>query len=611
MIDSASAYITTLLAYIPSTGLLFGILLLAAIAGGYIAHLLRVPRVVGYLLGGAASHVFLTWLLAIQPQTASHAELIAAEKPLRAVKDLGLGLILFSIGGVFQLQHIRAVGRRVWRVSLVESVCTALLVFLAVAPALLVVRGTEHLPIVLCFSLLLAVAAIATAPAATLVTLREYDAKGPTTDMILSLTGLNNIICIVAFNVLFMLLAAAGYLGEVDLPGRVVYYALVAETLGSAALGLTLGFVISVVHAKLRIAESLLILTAILIVAGAGENWLLKHGGISYNFLLTTLCMGAVFSNIAIDPERLENNLRTMGQPILVGFFVIAGYRMHLEELWALGLVGIAYVVARLIGKTLGVWAGLKWIKRGGELHPAMGAAMLCQAAVVIGLADFVQTHWLHPWAPATFATTVYGSVVIFEICGPILIRFVVVHAGEVKAVTLLRRSGTSATSGGVVALTWQALLRTFGLAARKDDKASGTLTVKHVMRSNVKCMRASDSLDDVLHFIEQSRYNHFPVIDDDEKLVGVIHFSDIRNIIYNPALATLVTAGDLATTTQTPALLTDTPLNELLDVFHAGDVGCLPVIDGPESRRVVGIIEQRDVLRALHANRAKTPHVR
>jgi CIC family chloride channel protein len=119
-------------------------------------------------------------------------------------------------------------------------------------------------------------------------------------------------------------------------------------------------------------------------------------------------------------------------------------------------------------------------------------------------------------------------------------------------------------------------------------------------MRTNVKFIRANTALDDVLHFVEQSRYNHFPVVDDDNELMGIIHFSDLRDMIYDPVMRELVTAVDLADAS-TPAVPTDLPLSELLEVFKAADIGSLPVIDKAGGRRTVGIVEQRDLLRVLH----------
>ncbi|MHC4094146.1 MAG: CBS domain-containing protein, partial [Planctomycetota bacterium] len=178
------------------------------------------------------------------------------------------------------------------------------------------------------------------------------------------------------------------------------------------------------------------------------------------------------------------------------------------------------------------------------------------------------------------FATIVLGSVVVFELVGPLLVKRCVLQGGEVKAITLLRRAGPATEGASVFRLT--------------------------IMRSNVQFIPASASLDEVLHFIERSTYSHFPVVDEQGDFAGVIHFSDIREVIYDPALSELVTAVDLADQ-DSAAVPRDLPLEELLEAFTNQNVGVLPVAEQPGGKRIVGIVEQRDLLRALHLSQNKT----
>lgn len=600
---SASDHLGMVLAVVPGPGLLFGLLLAAAIVGGYAAHVLRLPRVVGYLTAGTLVHVLLTWLCGNESGLPHESDLAAAAAPLKAIKDLGLGIILFSIGGVFEARHLRLVGRRVARISFSEASLTFLLVFAGTTVAGFFVRGDVPIGIVFVFGLLLGFAAIETAPAATLFVLREYEAKGPVTDTILSLTGINNVICIVTFHVCFLVLAASGALGEVHLAPGGLWLGLALTVFGSVLLGFLLGFAFSIAHAKLPTSETVLILMATLIVLGAGEGWLLAHRGYSYNFLLMSLCMGAMFSNVAIDPQRLDESFRAMGRPVIVGFFVIGGYQLHIGEFLEIGAIGVVYVVCRLLGKLIGVRLGLKWLRADRELPSNLGMGLLCQAAIVLGLSDFVVANWPHPWA-SKFAAVSLGSVVLFEICGPLSIKWIATRAGEVKALTLLRRTGPTRTGGvSTLALTWSALVRSLGLADRPGRLRAGPPTVRDIMRSNMKCIAASSTFNDVLHIVEESRFNHFPVVDEHDGLVGVVHFGQLREIVYDPALAALVTAVDLADP-DAQAVTAGMPLAEAMRVFQAGDVGSLPVIESEDSRRVVGILEQRDLLRAVHRTR-------
>ena len=588
-----------ILAIVPGPGLLFGLMLAAAIVGGYAARMIHVPRVVGFLFGGVVLRASLSTVLGSEGDEEVRAAMRAAAEPLRAIKDLALGLILFTIGSVFERSKLRAASRRVLKISAVEILCVVGFVFVVCAPAAILMRGGETVGQGLVLALLLSAAAIATAPAATLFVLQEYDAKGPLTDTILALTAANNVVCLVVFQTLFLLLAASGVIETTGSFAQNAVLALVVSTVGSVAIGIVAGTAISMLHAKLPLTETVLFFFATFILLGAGEHWLWEHRGVSYNTLLTSLVIGGVFANLAIDSEKLGNAIRTVGSPIFVGFFVMAGYELHVGDLPSMGWLGAAYVVARLMGKWLGCRYGVAWAGGLPRADGRLGTALLCQAAVVIGLADAVQRGWASPLAPS-FVTVILGSVVVFELIGPLLVKRCVVQAGEVKAMTLLSRAGVVTEGQSTVRLTLHALFRLFGLERDHATISPETLTVQHIMRTNVQFIRAGATFDEVLHEIERSTFSHFPVVHEDGAFAGVIHFSDVRDVIYDPALSELVTAIDLADPELVPVPV-DLSLKELLARFTELNVAVLPVIGAEGDRRVVGLVEQRDLLRALH----------
>lgn len=583
------------------TGMLFGLMVLAAVVGGAVAHALRAPRVVGYLLGGALLKVVIGLL---SPEAGSLTA-PATVGPLNAVVDLALCLILFSIGAVFESKHVRSVRAFIAPLALAEAGITIVVVFVGVLGATLLTRAlaSQDVPLATAFalSLLLACGAIATAPAATLFVLREYDAKGPVSDAMLSLVGINNIVCIVLFQISFVVMAATGVLGEghTALGGLSIWEELAVNLLGSAALGLLVAIVVSVVHARLRPVETFLVLAGISLGVAGLEDWLVAVHGVSHSTLLTMIVAGAFFTNIAIDAEKLESVITSHARPIFIGFFAIAGFKLHLDDLANIGLIGAAYVTFRTIGKVAGIAIGVRWTGMQHELRTTMGAGMLCQAAVVIGLAHFIDINWLDDWAATRFVTVILGSVALFELVGPLLTKLVVASAGEVKAVTLLRRADASTSSvAAAIRITLGALFKPAGERVRRPD--DGDLRVRHVMRTSVKTLPASSTFDEVLRFIERSRDSDFPVVDDHNQLVGLIRFHDIRKIIYNPHLRDLVTAADLVGAESfhvTPV----TPLDEALVLFRSSLASALPVVESEHALRVIGAVDQRDVLRAMH----------
>ncbi len=587
---------------VAGSGMLLGLMLVAAIGGGHFAHNAYLPRVVGFLLGGLGLKLTLEAVLGVGEQGAIRLEALReAEIPLGAVKDLALGLILFTIGGVFERGRMRSVGFRSAQIMLCESGA----VFGLVAGGSLVIAmltmpgsgGAIHVAL----AILLGAAAIATAPAATLAVLQEYDAKGPITDTLLGITGFNNVVCIILFYTSYILLSAMGMLGAIEGEADLLWWSLGVTIVGSIVLGLILGLVISVVHSKLPLAETLIAFFAMFVLVGEGEKWLAgTNSGLTYNFLLTALTMGAVFFNIAIDAQKLVESLRTIGSPIFAAFFVMAGYGLHLTDLAHMGWLGAGYVGLRLAGKRLGGYVGVRWAGGPQRTSGRLGDGLLCQAAVVIGLAAFVQRSWDHPLAQR-FSTVVLGSVVVFELIGPLLLKRRVRDGGEVKAITLMRRTVDGDAGPSFLRLALGPILHALGVVRKANaESPAEELCVRHIMRTNVQVIEASATLDEVLHFIERSTHSHFPVVCEDGNLLGVIHFNDVRDVIYDPVMRDLVTAVDLADP-KSRVVSPGVTLDELARFFSEDNVGVLPVASEGESRKIVGLVEQRDMLRALH----------
>ncbi|MBU0639191.1 MAG: cation:proton antiporter [Planctomycetes bacterium] len=589
--------------------------LAAAVVGGFAANLLRVPRVVGYLAGGLALRWVLNALLTESDVGgAARDVLLEASTAVQGVKTLALGLILFVLGSVFEVKHLRSVGPRLLHISLAEMGCTFVLVTVGATLAWLL-TSTLAAPLILSAGLLLGIMAMATAPAATVLVVQQYDARGAMSDSILTMTAGNNLVCIVLFHAAVLVLTWSGVLSTPGAGGHVLWLDLLYTSVGSVALGTVVGFVLSVLYAKLPLAEFFLVFITVLLGIGACERSLFAHLHISFNFLVTSLFIGAAFANLAVDQERLHSNLSLLGKPVYACFFVLAGYELHVTDLRTLGALGAVYVVLRTVGKSLGGYLGARWIHVPADVRNYVGLGLLCQAGVAIGLVDFLVGHWgtqvsgqlvPHPLA-AQLKTIVLGSVVVFELFGPLVLKSVLVRSGEVKALTLLRRPfAASSRAGSALRLTWEAALRTLLPQGARSAREQGELCVRHIMRTNVRLLAASARLDEVLHFVERSRDQQFPVVDEDQHLVGMVHCADLREIIYDPVLRDLVTADDLARQDE-PAVPRNMLLTTLFEVFQKADVGTLPVVAHDGSRQVIGLVEQRDLLRVLHEHNKQT----
>ena len=564
-----------------SASLIAALMLLVAIVGGYLAKLVRAPRIVALILGGVA----MKWWN-------GDAEIV---RSLSFVNELAVGLILFVIGGVFTVERIKSTQGLLRRFSPSEIGASFFAVALLCSAAAWTLPGMT-IPVSIAVGLLLGSAAIETSPAATWYVLREYDSKGPTTDHLLVMTGVNALAAVVLLQTALIALSASGAVEGFSAVGS-PWTRLFAISIGSAVLGGTLGFLLSVLHARLPLREMVLLFFSTVFLLSASDSWMLSRLGFAFDHRVTSLFIGAVFFNTARDSNFFEQTLETISMPIFSLFFVLAGYALHLEELPHLGLLGVVYIAARAGAKYWGVRRAVLAQGPDATVPESTGLGLLCQGSVAISLGAAITANWVHPVA-AKLNTILLAAVALFEISGPMFVKRTLIEAGEVKAVTLLRP--------GFLQRTWispgPGMNRLLKQASDEGTlpKTEGALTARHLMRTNINFLPSESDFDAVLEFIERSRFHDFPVVDKTGAYVGMIHFRKIRDQLYGSASARRATAGNLADS-DTPIVTPETGLPEILRLFHRHNLGEIAVVEDMERKHPIGLIEQRDLLRVLH----------
>ena len=550
-----------------------------ALIGGRVAGLFHVPRVTGYLLAGLLLGPSFAQLCGL-PQLITPAAL----DQLRLISDVALGLILLNIGGECRTEHLKRWKQRILWFACGEIGLTFTLVVFSVAFLNLFVMHTTLPGLSLwqtsvAFALLLGVIAIATAPAATLMVVREYEADGPVTHTALTLVGLNNIVSILAF------IAICHWLLQPDEGAGVMLWQMV----GPLLIGALIGFIVSIWAQRLESAneQKLLLLGAVLAVIAAGRLL-----GISP--LLGALMMGVVLANSSPRWHRLVESLRQIDYPLYVAFFVIAGANLHLETLRHLGLLGIVYVLARTLGKLLGARLGARLGRFSSNRGFCTGFTLLAQAGVAIGLAATLAQKW--PEGGHLLQSIVLGSVVLFELIGPLAIRFGLVRAGEVPILSLLEKRAPQGAIEGLHNVV-QHFRSSLGIPVGHQLRDPGDILVKHIMRRNVETIVNSTPFNELLHIIAHSRYDRFPVVDVHSHFVGMINYTEIRNLLFEPGLANLVVASDLVGERHI-AMHPDQTLRDALEVLQKYRyISYFPVIDPEQPKLLLGILSQNDLL--------------
>ena len=548
------------------------LLILCLMMGRFVSHF-RVPKVTGYLLAG----------ILLSPSAINIFSNVLSQKidgsicELRFLCDIALGLIAFSIGGEFQNERFKKMGKKVITISLCETFATFFLVFCSLF------FFTTNLPVAICLGIL----SIATAPAATLLVLREYDSEGVVTNSLLILTGLNNFICLTLFTICFPTVIALSH-GESFTTFILTLFSSLGSMLVSLAAGLILGFFLSIFEKRITKANELIVLTVGTIILGIGLAQMLNVSP-----LLVNLVMGATVINIAKKGKMLFEEIQRIDLPIYAAFFALSGASLHWDLLSVVGGVGVLYVAGRVAGKVLGVFYGAVQARASQSLKRYGGCGLLAQAGVALGLALLIEDR--DQKLGEVVSTTIFSTVIVFEILGPLAVRWSIVKSGEVKVIKLIHRD-----EGTPFRDTFREIIlrlrHSLGIPLWKSKQFTGEVLVEHVMRTHVEVIHEETHLDQILKVIEHSRYNLFPVVNEIGEFTGMISFQDIRDVLYDGIMKDLVIAKDVANPAG-PFIHSKATINEALDLFEVEKIDLLPVIDDQKTKHLIGVLTQRDVL--------------
>lgn len=386
-----------------------GLILLIALLAGHLVKFLRIPEVTGYILAGIlVGPSVLGWLTHDNMET------------LTVFSEVALGLILFSVGSVFERERVLEIGPAVLRVTLMEAFTAGGLVAVL---ALLLGQPWQ-------MALLLGAIAMETAAASTLMVLRECHAQGPLSETLRGIIAINNIVCLITFYLAASVVNLSAKVGAGEDVLSSLYASLFPlpwQVFGSVAWGYLVGLLISSwapnVHEH---GEMLILLTGcILLCVGVSAAFELSP-------LIASLSVGATMVNLSGASRRLFQALSRSDPPFYAIFFVLAGADLNLGLLKSMGLLGVAYVAGRASGKLIGARVGSRWTTLQPANRRILGVAMLSQAGLAVGLTLTISRRFPE-YAPAV-TTVVLAAVALFEIVGPVSARLAIVKSGEFRA---------------------------------------------------------------------------------------------------------------------------------------------------------------------------------
>lgn len=365
-------------------------MLLLAFCFSRVTKLFKLPNVTGYILSGIVIGPYVTGIV---PAGMSEG--------MSFLTDIALAFIAFGTGKYFKLDSLKQNGRGMVILTIFESLMAALLVTLTMSLVF-------HLPMP--FSLLLGAIASATAPASTLMTIRQYKAKGPFVNTILQVVVLDDAVALIAFSVCAAVAQIIGTNATVDVQSIAmpILYNLIAIGLGAGA-----AFLLRLLMRHVLSSYNHLLMTVTLLIAISG-----LCAAVDVSPLLSCMVFGTVHANISNKNETVFKRINRFSPPILTLFFVVSGMRLNMQSLATAGIVGVVYFAVRIIGKYLGATLGGIAAGSTPEVKKYLGLALIPQAGVSIGLAVLGE-RILPPDMGALLSTIILSSSVLYEMVGP------------------------------------------------------------------------------------------------------------------------------------------------------------------------------------------------
>ena len=352
-----------------------------------------------------------------------------AVEDLKLLAEVALGFIAFSIGTEFKLSALKETGRQAVIVGIVQALVAALLVDIA----LVVVHFLMPDKLSLAAAITLGSIATATAPAATLMVVRQYKAKGKLTDLLLPVVALDDAVGLVVFSISFGIARALGS-GAFDLISILVNPMI--EIIASLALGAFMGWVLTQLEKLFNSNSNRLSLTIAFVMITVALSMAEFHIGpvhVSFSSLLVCMMLGTIFDNICPLADDLMEKSEKWTAPLYVLFFVISGAELELSVFSDIAIVGIGivYIIFRSIGKYVGAYGSCKYAGCDENVTRYLGITLLPQAGVALGMCTIAASQL--PGDGVIIRNIILFSVLVYELVGPAMTKWALTKAGDIQ----------------------------------------------------------------------------------------------------------------------------------------------------------------------------------
>ena len=407
------------------TLLSLSIALIAGLLLSRITKKLDLPAVTAYLVAGILIGPYILGSLGIPGIGFISMENV---HDYSIVCDVALGFIAFSIGNEFRINQLKKIGLQATVIGIGQAVITTLLVDIALIALHFAIPQVLSIEA----AIILGAIASATAPAATLMVVRQYKAKGPVTDILLPVVALDDAVGLIIFAISFGI-ARAMNAGSINITSVIIepLVEIVASLLLGAVMGIAFHVCERFFHSNSK-RISVSIGFVLLTIALSQMQFEVCGIHVSYSPLLTAMMLGTIFCNVCDFSEELMERVDRWTAPLFVLFFVLSGAELELSVFtnFAIILVGIVYILSRSVGKYSGAFVSAKLSKCDDNIVKYLGITLLPQAGVALGMA--MKAGELGADGAIVANITLF-AVLVYELVGPLLTKIALTKAGDIN----------------------------------------------------------------------------------------------------------------------------------------------------------------------------------
>ncbi|MBE7030135.1 MAG: sodium:proton antiporter [Ruminococcaceae bacterium] len=389
---------------------------------------LKLPSVTAYLIAGILIGPYCVGRLGIDGLGFSSADAVGA---LGLISEVALGFIAFSIGSEFRLDDLKKTGKQAFVIGVFQALTATLLVDLALYAVHIAMPDKLTVPQLITLGAI----ATATAPAATLMVVRQYKAKGPLTDLLLPIVALDDAVGLIVFAVSFGI-AKTLMVGSVDMISIIINP--LVEIGCSLLLGAVMGWVLTQLEKMFNSNTNRLNMTITFVFLTVALSMMDFHIGpvhISFSSLLVCMMLGTIFCNICPLSNDLMEKADRWTSPLFALFFVISGAELELSVFtdFAIVFIGVVYIIFRSLGKYFGTFASAKATNCSPNICKYLGITLLPQAGVALGMCAIAASTPEMADQGALIRNITLFAVLIYELVGPLLTKAALTAAGDIQ----------------------------------------------------------------------------------------------------------------------------------------------------------------------------------